>query len=82
MSIVHPGPYVRTEVIPAKMSVSEAAAKLAIGRQALSTFLNGNASLSVDLANKLELYFGCSAQGLLQLQSDYDLAQSAPNKSA
>lgn len=72
MSIVHPGPFVRAKIIPTEMSVSEAAKKLGIGRQALSTFLNGNANLSVELANKLEQFFGCSAQELLRRQADFD----------
>lgn len=76
MSIIHPGKYVRAKVIPSTMNVSEAADKLGIGRQALSTFLNGKAALSVELANKIELFFGYSAQDLLRQQADFDLQRS------
>lgn len=72
MSIVHPGPYVKTKIFPPKMSVSDAATKLGISRPALSRFLNGKAALSPELARKLEEFFGCSATDLLRLQADYD----------
>ncbi|WP_419910390.1 helix-turn-helix transcriptional regulator [Hoeflea sp.] len=81
MSIIHPGRYVRTKIIPPTMNVSEAAEKLGIGRQALSTFLNGNAALSVELANKIELFFGYPAKDLLRQQADFDL-QNSPVENA
>ena len=45
----HPGPYVGKQVFPKGMTVSKAASLLGIGRPALSTFLNGKASLSQDM---------------------------------
>ena len=46
----HPGSYVRRHLFPKDMTVSSAAALLGVGRPALSTFLNGKASLSQDMA--------------------------------
>lgn len=66
------GPFVRDRVIPAGMSVSEAARRLGIGRPALSNLLNGNARLSRDLALKLERTFGADANLLIRKQAEID----------
>lgn len=77
----HPGAYVREHVLPAGMTVKEAAKRLDIGRPALSNFLNGNADLSADLAAKLERAFGASARELLDKQGAWD-AQHAKGSTA
>jgi len=74
--IQHPGTYVREHVIPAGMSVTKAAARLEIGRPALSNFLNGNADLSPEMAARLEAAFGISARDLLDRQSEWDAARA------
>ena len=74
--IQHPGAYVREHVIPAGMSVTKAAARLEIGRPALSNFLNGNADLSPEMAARLEAAFGTSARDLLDRQSAWDAARA------
>ena len=68
----HPGPYVRKQVFPKGMTVSRAASLLGIGRPALSTFLNGKASLSQDMARRLARVFGADRDHLLNLQAQYD----------
>lgn len=45
-SKIHPGYYIRENVIPKGMSVTNAAKLLGVGRPALSNLLNGKASLS------------------------------------
>ena len=72
----HPGAYVREKVIPAGMTVKEAAELLGIGRPALSNFLNGKAALSSDMAARLERAFGAVADRamLLGRQAAYDSA--------
>ena len=54
------------------MSVKEAAERLGIGRPALSNFLNGNASLSPEMAVRLEKAFGADQAELLEMQAEYN----------
>jgi addiction module HigA family antidote len=54
------------------MAVSKAAKMMAIGRPALSNFLNGKASLSQNMASRLERVFGADKEVLLSMQQDYD----------
>ena len=73
----HPGAYVRSSVLPVGMTVTEAARRLRIGRPALSAFLNGRASLSPQLANRIEAVFGAPEKTLLQMQAEHDFASRA-----
>jgi addiction module HigA family antidote len=66
------GVYVRQHVIPDGMSVREAAKRLGVGRPALSNLLNGNASLSPEMALRLEKAFGANRQELLDLQANLE----------
>ena len=68
----HPGAFVRKTVIPAGMSVTDAAKQLGIGRPALSNFLNGKSSLSAEMALRLEKAFGADRKQLLEMQNTYD----------
>src|SRR5580765_437788 len=69
------GEYIRQHVIPAGMSVKEAAGHLGVGRPALSNLLNGNAALSPDMAVRLEKSFGADRQKLLDMQAAADRAR-------
>ena len=66
------GQYIRHRVIPAGMSVKDAAARLGVGRPALSNLLNGKASLSPKMATRLQRAFGADREELLQLQGVED----------
>ena len=68
----HPGTFIREQVIPKGMSVTDAAKRLGVGRPALSNLLNGNASLSPTMAVRLEKAFGADRRKLLELQSEFD----------
>ena len=68
----HPGLYIRQQVLPASLSVTAAAKALGVGRPALSNLLNGNASLSPEMATRIEKAFGASSDALLKMQADYD----------
>src|SRR5216684_3636080 len=68
----HPGSFVRETVIPAGMSVKDAAERLGIGRPALSNFLNGKSALSADMAVRLEKAFGADRKRLLDMQAAYE----------
>jgi addiction module HigA family antidote len=72
---IHPGRYIREQVIPQAMAVKEAAKLLAVGRPALSNLLNGNAALSPEMAARLEKAFGVDQQKLLKLQAEFDQHQ-------
>ena len=69
---VHPGAFIKEQVIPAGMSVTDAAKRLGVGRPALSNLLNGNSSLSPNMAVKLEKSFGVDRQKLLDIQAAFD----------
>ena len=66
------GRFIRQQVIPAGMSVTEAARRLGVGRPALSNLLNGRAALSQDMALRLEGTFGADRAKLLELQAESD----------
>ena len=73
-SETHPGYYIRENIIPKGMSVTDAAKLLGVGRPALSKLLNGKASLSPDMATRIEKTFGVSARELMDMQAAYDTA--------
>jgi addiction module HigA family antidote len=68
----HPGSFVRRVVIPADVTVKEAAARMKIGRPALSNFLNGKSALSAEMAVRLEKTFGADREYLLTLRAAYE----------
>ena len=73
----HLGDFIRTEVIEAHgLSVTAAAAVLGVSRPALSAFLNGRASLSGEMAVRIEKAFGLKAETMLRMQNNYDIAQA------
>jgi len=56
---VHPGEFLREEVISANnLNVTVAAEHLGVSRQALSALLNEKAALSPDMAIRIEKAFG------------------------
>ncbi|MGJ8629027.1 MAG: helix-turn-helix transcriptional regulator [Sulfitobacter sp.] len=72
----HPGLYIKSNVLPNGMSVTRAAKVVGVGRPALSNLLNGNSSLSSEMAAKFEKAFGVDASELLALQSAFDVDAS------
>lgn len=73
MPPVHPGAFLRDEVIDAlDLSVSRAAEILGVRRATLSSLLNGNASLSPEMALRFEKAFGISMDMMLRMQALYD----------
>lgn len=74
---VHAGAWLKTEiVVPHGLSVKDLAAHFGVSRQALSTLLNGHASLTADMAIRFEKAFGVSADTLMRMQTAHDLAQA------
>ena len=68
----HPGGFIRRSVLPDELSVTEAAASLGVGRPALSSLLNERASLSPEMALRVEKAFGVRMDTLLKMQARYD----------
>lgn len=73
----HPGDFIYTEIIEAYgLTVTAAAKILGVSRPTLSSLLNGKASLSADMALRLEKAFGVDMETLMRMQSSYDIAQA------
>ncbi len=73
----HPGRFIRMEIIePLGLSVTKAARVLGVSRPALSALLNGRASLSPEMAIRVEKAFGPKMDTLLRMQASYDIAQA------
>ena len=71
----HPGDLIRDCLDELKISVTDGAKALGITRTTLSRLLNGKASVSPEMAVRLEKALGSSAGFWLRLQLNYDLAQ-------
>jgi addiction module HigA family antidote len=70
----HPGEVLRELCLdPLKLSVSEAAKALGVSRKTLSAILNGRAGISPEMAVRLSIAFGTSAESWLTQQTQYDL---------
>jgi len=79
---VNVGGWLKTEIVePVGVSVTALAEHFGVSRQALSALLNGNASLSADMAIRFEKAFGVAADTLLRMQTAYDLAQAREHES-
>jgi antitoxin HigA-1 len=73
----HPGQFIRMEILePLDLSVTRAAVILGVTRPALSALLNGRASLSPDMALRIEKAFGPKMDTLLRMQTAYDIAEA------
>ncbi len=77
LSPVHPGRFLRSEIIDAHdLSVTEAAKILRVSRPTLSSLLNAKADLSGDMALRFEKAFGVDMDTLMRMQNSYDIAQT------
>src|SRR5258708_1517712 len=73
----HPGGFLKTEIIdPLGLSITNAAQALGVTRAALSALVNQRASLSPDMALRVEKAFGVSMDTLMRMQNSYDIAQA------
>jgi len=74
---VHPGPWLKRNVIGHYgMTVTDAAVRLRVTRQAMSNLLNGNAGLSAEMAIRFEKAFGLKADTLMRMQAAHELTQA------
>ena len=76
MTPSHPGAFIRIEAVEEfELSVAEASRILGVRRATLSDLLNGSASLSPEMAMRVEKAFGLSMDLLLRMQAWYDATQ-------
>jgi addiction module HigA family antidote len=70
----HPGEVIKELCIdPLEMTVTAAARALGVTRKTLSELLNGKSGVSPEMALRLSLAFGTTAESWLNQQSQYDL---------
>ena len=73
----HVGGLIRRQVIePLGLTVTEAAKVLGVGRQALSSLLNGKTALTTKMGLRVEKAFGPKMEHLMRMQLAFDLAQA------
>ena len=73
----HPGGFVKSEIVEALgLTVAGTARALGVTRPALSALLNERASLSPEMALRIEKVFGVSMDTLLRMQTSYDIART------
>jgi addiction module HigA family antidote len=72
----HPGEIVQGLWLePMGLSISDAAKALGVSRKTLSKIINGRGAITPEMAVRLELCFGASAESWLAHQAAYDLWQ-------
>ena len=77
LNAVHPGRFLRSEIIEAyDLSVTEAARILRVSRPTLSSLLNAKSDLSGDMALRFEKAFGVDMETLMRMQNSYDIAET------
>ena len=70
----HPGEILRDLCLaPLNLTVTEAARALGVSRKTLSGIVNGRAGISPEMAVRLSLAFGTSAESWMNQQTQYDL---------
>ena len=73
----HPGDFIRTEILEElHLSIARAAEILGVRRATLSDLIHGKASLSPEMALRIEKAFGVKMDTLMRMQASYDIAQT------
>lgn len=65
---------------PLALSITRTAEALGVSRKTLSEIANGRAAISPEMAVRLEMAFGKSAESWLAHQAAYDLSQLAQRR--
>ncbi len=72
----HPGDILKRRVLPdAGLTVTDAAGRLHVSRQALNNLVNRKSGVSPEMAIRLSRAFGSTPEVWLGMQMAYDLAQ-------
>ena len=72
----HPGRALKGDFEALGLSVADAAKALAVSRSQLHRVLAGESAISAELALKLEIVIGSTADAWLRLQAAYDTAMA------
>ena len=77
----HPGEILKELCLaPLGLTVTEAARSLGVSRKTLSSILNGRAGISPEMAVRLSLAFGTTAESWMNQQVQYDLWHAERNR--
>ena len=71
----HPGSLIKADIDELGLSVVDAAKGLGISRQQLHGVLAGRASVTPEMAVRLEKALGSTAEAWVRMQMNHDLAQ-------
>ena len=72
----HPGRSIKLDCLePLDLTITEAAKTLGVARSTLSRVINGQASITPEMAIRLAKAFGSTPETWLRMQQAYDLAQ-------
>ncbi len=78
----HPGEVLKQMCLePLGLTVTQAAGALHVSRKTLSSILNGRAGVSPEMAVRLSLAFGTTAELWLNLQVQHDLSLAEQKRS-
>lgn len=70
----HPGEILKALCLaPLNLTVTDAAKALGVSRKTLSAILNARAGISPEMAVRLSIAFGTSAESWMNQQTQYDL---------
>lgn len=71
----HPGRHIKSAMDELSLSVAQTAEALGVTRSALNGVVNGTSGVSPEMALRLEIVIGSTAEAWLRLQAAYDAAQ-------
>ncbi|MEO5356213.1 MAG: HigA family addiction module antitoxin [Nitrospirae bacterium YQR-1] len=70
----HPGEVLNElSLKPLGISITEAAGRLNVTRKTVSKIINGHSTITPEMALRLEIVFGSTAQTWLNIQNTFDL---------
>ncbi len=72
----YPGASIKDDLAELGLSTAEAAKGLGVTRQQLHNVITGRSAITPDMALRLEIGIGGSADHWLRMQAAYDLAQA------
>lgn len=73
---VHPGEVLKELWLePLGLTLTQAAVRLGVTRKTVSKIINGHGAITPEMALRLEIVFGTSAQAWMNMQTAYDLSQ-------
>lgn len=79
----HPGEVLKGLWLePMEMSVTEAAVHLGVTRKTVSKIINGRGAITPEMALRLEIVFGSTAETWMNMQTAYDLWQMSEMRKA